>query len=229
MKRFAIGDIHGCHLTFRHLLEDHLQPTKEDEILLLGDLIDRGPDSKGVVDLALDLKAKGYKVEVFMGNHEEMLISGLKSPDWENHFLTFGGKETLESFGVTSVHQLPKLYLEFFKTMKLYREDEDYLFSHAGFNFENSGTIYSDIHAMKWIREMNPNPLFLRGRKVVHGHVPIPMEVAKSRVADPNQLTWDLDTGCVYTGRQGMGYLSAVELNSRKFYTVSNRESKRWF
>ena len=72
-RRFAIGDIHGCCKTFRRLLES-LSLEKTDVVYLLGDLIDRGPDSKGVVEAVICLLADGYDIRSCLGNHEDMML-----------------------------------------------------------------------------------------------------------------------------------------------------------
>lgn len=80
MKRtFVIPDIHGCCRTFRQLLFHRLELQKTDTLYLLGDYIDRGPDSKGVIDTILELQRDGYDVQAIKGNHEEMLIETFES------------------------------------------------------------------------------------------------------------------------------------------------------
>ena len=71
MARWAISDIHGCCQTFRYMVETELQITKEDELFLLGDYIDRGKDSKGVFDYIMQLQNDNFKVQCLMGNHED--------------------------------------------------------------------------------------------------------------------------------------------------------------
>lgn len=76
-RTFAIADIHGCYSTFCALL-DQIMLTREDELYLLGDYIDRGPDSKKVVDLIIQLQADGFAVKPIMGNHEQMLLDSIE-------------------------------------------------------------------------------------------------------------------------------------------------------
>ena len=91
MKRYAISDIHGCYQTFIDLLAQ-LNLTKEDELYLLGDLIDRGPNSKGVIDHVMQMQEDGYKVTVLMGNHEYMFLQAIDETipycwDWRRYQL----------------------------------------------------------------------------------------------------------------------------------------------
>ena len=78
-RRFAIGDIHGCRLTLRKLMFGNLKITKDDEVYLLGDLIDRGPRIREVVDDVINLNEQGYKIVSVKGNHEWMLLKSIKS------------------------------------------------------------------------------------------------------------------------------------------------------
>ena len=78
MRRFAISDIHGCIKTFKTLV-DRIEFSKEDTLYLLGDYIDRGPDSKGVIDHIWKIQEEGYRVHCLRGNHEQMLLEELKN------------------------------------------------------------------------------------------------------------------------------------------------------
>ena len=70
LRQIAVGDIHGCVKTFRLLVRDELRLTPNDHLILLGDVIDRGPDSKGVIDEIIALRDLGIRVQVLQGNHE---------------------------------------------------------------------------------------------------------------------------------------------------------------
>jgi serine/threonine protein phosphatase 1 len=99
MRQFAIGDVHGCTTALTTLL-DRIAPASQDKLTFLGDLLDRGPDSKGVIDTVLELRKK-CSLEVIQGNHEEMLLWARTDRGLFQAWLAFGGKETLESYGVT--------------------------------------------------------------------------------------------------------------------------------
>ena len=82
MKRtFAIGDIHGCVATFKYMLFEELKIQKEDIIYCLGDYIDRGSDSKGVIDLILSLREEDFNINTLRGNHEEMMMQSVNGLD----------------------------------------------------------------------------------------------------------------------------------------------------
>src|SRR5215218_1348691 len=98
MPRYAISDIHGCCKTFRYMVEEVLHLQASDQLFLLGDYIDRGPDSKGVIDFILELRAKGYRVETLMGNHEFMMLETWEDASYLPLWLRNGGDTTLASF-----------------------------------------------------------------------------------------------------------------------------------
>ena len=71
---FVIGDIHGCCNTFKKLLLEKLGIQKPDKIYCVGDYVDRGNDSKGVIDFIINLRGKGYRIYTLRGNHEQMML-----------------------------------------------------------------------------------------------------------------------------------------------------------
>ena len=113
MHKYAISDIHGCSETFNALLEK-IGLNKSDELYLLGDYIDRGPDSRGVIDTILRLQEEGYQIHCLRGNHEQMLEDQLHYPNFHLDWLANGGVRTLESFGKPTVTVFENRYLDFF-------------------------------------------------------------------------------------------------------------------
>ena len=104
MRRFAISDIHGCRATFEKMLTEVLQLQKEDTLYLLGDYIDRGPDSRGVIDHIWALQKEGYQVHCLRGNHEQMLLDEVD----KDGFWYKGNRATLDSFQIKSNQGIPK-------------------------------------------------------------------------------------------------------------------------
>ena len=215
-KRFVLTDIHGCYQTFHYLMEEILQPDKNDNIYLLGDYINKGPMSKEVVDYIINLKSGGYKIHILRGNHEQVLLDAIETGETFD-FYDKGGMFTLQSFGINSVHNFSDTYLGFFKSTEFYFELEDFLLVHAGFNFSN-GKAFSDREAMMNYREMKVHAADTRGRKVIHGHIPTALKQVMEGFKLKDNLDIHLDTGCVYPHRKGMGFLSAIELNEFKIY-----------
>ncbi|MDX1666539.1 MAG: metallophosphoesterase family protein [Saprospiraceae bacterium] len=226
MSRYAISDIHGCAKTFEYLL-DALSVQKGDELFLLGDYIDRGPDSKGVIDLIFQLKKEGLNVHCLMGNHEKLLLDGLQDktnlPIW---FLN-GGEATLQSFGISRVEQMEERYFEFFGSLDHYVETEGYILAHAGLNFKVEDPL-SDETALLWIRGWYDqiDKDWLDGRLVVHGHTPTTREQLERQFEKSREIgAINIDAGCVYKGiREGTGFLCALDLDDRKLIFVENAE-----
>ncbi len=216
----AIGDIHGCSKTFNKLLFDNLRIELTDEIYCLGDYIDRGFDSKGVVDLILKLRSDGFQIHTLRGNHEQLMIdSPLDREIFQNWFL-LGGNRTLKSFGVENYTELQPIYRNFFESTQLYIEHEKFIFVHAGLNF-NRSDIFEDKEAMLWIRSMNVNLQKLAGRILIHGHHPKPVsEIMKQEIAGEINI----DGGCVYKHSETLGSLVALNLTEGKYSVERNCE-----
>ncbi len=149
---FAIGDIHGCFHTFKILLTEKLSIQKSDEIYCIGDYIDRGNDSKGVIDFIIDLRLQGYQIHTLRGNHEQMMLDSTIDREKIILWLRNGGEETLKSFGITSVKELPEKYLTFLNETKLFIATNKYIFVHAGLNFSIDDP-FRDEEAMLWTRD----------------------------------------------------------------------------
>ena len=130
MSRYAITDIHGCANTFKEMLAK-LNFSKRDKLYLLGDYIDRGPDSKGVLDLIMNLQSTGHKVFCLKGNHEEKMLLSRHDINQNRNWLTWGGKETLESFGVEKINDIDNKYLEWMAALPNIIELPDYVLVHA--------------------------------------------------------------------------------------------------
>ena len=214
MRQFAISDIHGCLDTFKALLKT-IQFSKTDELYLLGDYIDRGPDSKGVIDHIWHLQEEGYTVKCIVGNHELMLLQVLEEehllPWWSKH----GGAETMLSFGQFHPSLFPKKYLDFFAGLPYFFDLDDFLLVHAGFNFAAENP-FGDTHAMAWIRAWydDLDRDWLGNRIIIHGHTPATQSTIRLQHQNLETLPiLGIDNGCVYH-RNGLGYLCALELGT---------------
>jgi serine/threonine protein phosphatase 1 len=215
-RLFAIGDIHGCFNTLRTLLEEKIQIKEGDKIILLGDYIDRGTQSKEVIDYIIDLKDKGFYVVPLLGNHESMLLDAYNDEGLTSKWIQNGGTSTLKSFNISSLKDIEPEYIEFFKGLTYYFAFEEYLFVHAGFN-DSVINPFTDRYSMIWLcKQTYENPL-LMNKIIIHGHRPIPVADCKDLV-DSNKNVINLDTGCVYSNMTGYGTLTAIELNARSLY-----------
>jgi serine/threonine protein phosphatase 1 len=217
----AIGDIHGCARTFSKLIMEEIRLKKSDTIYCIGDYIDRGPDSKGVIDLILDLRKRGYQIRTLRGNHEQLMLDSLKGGEARLNWYVNGGDETLRSFGVSSYNDFKPEYKDFFTRTRLYFENGPYIFVHAGLNFGPADP-FEDKMAMMWIRDFTIDPKKLGNRIIIHGHTPRPLQL----ILKPKQENvYNIDAGCVYPERHGHGYLVALDLTNREWIVVQNCES----
>lgn len=217
---YAIGDIHGCSNTFKRLLLDKIQIQKSDIIYCLGDYIDRGKDSKGVIDFIIDLRAKGYTIHTLRGNHEQMMLDAPLSKEKWNHWIKNGGTEVLKSFNISSVEELPSKYLEFLKSTVFYIETNEYIFVHAGLNF-NIEDPFSDKVSMLWSRDEYADIAKIKNKTIIHGHTPISVSKLLNQ---PNKNNINIDGGCVFKSNKEFGNLVALSLSDCRFILIRNRE-----
>lgn len=213
-RLIAVGDIHGQAGYLRLVLEA-IDPKSDDVIVFLGDLVNRGPDSKGVVDQVIDLAEK-CQVYSILGNHEEMILGAFAGGASDHKFwCKFGGVQTLASYGVDHVSKIPGQHMMFFANCKDYLETDDFIFVHAGCDpniplNKNSGAL------LRWERfPKNPTP-HMSGKTVVCGHT------AQKTVLDLGFLIC-LDTG---SGIWPGGRVTAMDLKSGKIWQAGGRNKK---
>jgi len=217
-RLFAIGDIHGCFDSIKELIENKIQLQKDDKLILLGDYIDRGDNSKKVIDFIMELQGKGFDVIPLLGNHEAMLLDAFEDQKNISLWTLNGGNETLKSFKVSSVKDIESKYIEFFKGLRYYYAFEDYLFVHAGFN-DNVLNPFTDYYSMLWkCKETYTNSL-LSDKRIVHGHNPVSIAKCEERVLAKHRVI-NIDTGCIYKDSEGYGRLTAYDCNCQRIIFV---------
>jgi serine/threonine protein phosphatase 1 len=223
MKCYVVGDIHGCADELKCMIES-LPLATTDRLVFLGDYVDRGPDSKGVVTYLIGLQKNAPQEFVFLkGNHEDMLLSYLGFQGrYGEMFLFNGGEATLTSYGVSSRRDptdkiraaLPENHLEFFAALKPYYIAGEFLCVHAGINPTKVLALQTE-EELFWIRDtfiMQPHPL---PYTVVFGHTP-----HREVLCDlPYKI--GLDTGLVYGNK-----LSCLEITEKVLFQV-NRGSRK--
>ena len=224
MRKFAISDIHGCNRTFNALLKK-IGLTRDDELYLLGDYIDRGPDSKGVLDTIFRLQNDRYFVKCLKGNHEEGILKSRTDRDqmlsWHMYW---GGEQTLQSYAAESLIDIPRKYWNFLENLPLYFEVDEYILLHAGLNFDIENPL-EDKHSMLWVRDWYPTIEYgwLKNRIVIHGHTPVRktyIEACADQIDDVQAL--NIDNGCFYVGGRDKGQMVALEMTERKLFFQDN-------
>jgi len=215
----------------RYMVEEIIRLETGDTLYLLGDYVDRGPDSKGVIDFIISLREKGYRVLTLMGNHEDMLLNAMEGGAQFNQWMRNGGSFTLKSFGLEKMIEtgymsgfgLPDPYLGFLHDLKFYVEMDDVILVHAGIDLSLPDP-FSETYILLWTRQTVIEKKVLGNRKVIHGHTPVPLTVIREMVDDPEANDINIDGGCVYTMYRSLGYLAALDLDKRELMWVKNLE-----
>jgi len=223
MKKFAISDIHGCAKTFKALL-DRISFSLEDELYLLGDYIDRGPDSKGVIDHVWQLQKNGHTVHCLCGNHEQMFLHAVDAKDELSGINESRGyAETVWSFGTSNIDNIPESYVNWMKNLDFYLEVDNYILVHAGLDF-SGGKPFENKREMIWIRHWYEEIdwEWLGDRIIVHGHTPLRQLEIKNSIQQLAEIpAIDIDNGCPFESF-GFGNLCAFELGSQQFTFQAN-------
>ncbi len=211
MDIYAVGDIHGCLDQLEMLLEEVQPDLEQDVLLFVGDYIDRGPDSRGVVDYVLKLQQKYPREHVIClkGNHEVMFLDFLEGREREL-FLFNGGLGTLRDYWGDKWDNLKELLLppehaRFYQELRPYYETADYIFVHGGLK---PGVPLPEQQEkdLLWIRGEFITSMEDFGRLVVFGHTPF-----KSPMVMPNKI--GIDTGAVYGN-----FLTCLKLPQKEFF-----------
>lgn len=216
-RLIVVGDIHGCQTKLVTLMEI-VNPSEEDLFVFVGDYIDRGPDSKGVIDYLIRFVNRLPRTVFLKGNHEDMLLRVLAGEvGWLEQFVCNGGLQTIDSYG--SLENIPVDHLQFFKELTAFYETDDFFITHAGVDPEKELN-EQDEHDLLWIREPFLTSDRNFGKTIVHGHSPRPGPefVEGQRI--------NLDTGAVYSSPSfqsgGLGWLTAMNILTGQFWQVND-------
>jgi len=210
-KIFAIGDIHGCLDKLEELIGKIPADPRKDRLVFLGDYIDRGTQSREVVDYVITLKHTYKNIIYLMGNHELMFLNYLEGID-EELYLANGGRQTLCDYGIAGTDspderkkKIPVKHLQFYQSLFPYYETENYLFVHAGL-IPGLEPAKQKIDDLVWVRGDFIDSSDDFGKIVVFGHTRFgrPL-IEKNKIG--------IDTGAVY-GAQ----LTCIELPAKIIY-----------
>lgn len=224
MRTFAIGDIHGCHTALQTLLAD-LDLQVHDEVIFLGDYVDRGLESKQVIDTVLAL-GKRCRVIALCGNHERMIQAAMGSRIQLGQWLWSGGKETLRSYGfeletLPDDWAFPAAHVAFLDNLQLFYETDSHIFVHATPDPFVEMDRQSES-SLLWRRYDEKHPEqngHFSGKTIVCGHTP---QVSGRVLQWPGLLC--IDTFCF-----GGGWLSALEVGNGKVWQANEQGETRQY
>lgn len=235
-KTWAIGDVHGYVNTLKTVIQK-IELKQDDRIILLGDLVDRGPDVKGVFDFILELRNKGLDVVCIRGNHDDLMYKSfveeqenmgflrfIKRDAIKKNWLNMGGDATMKSFGARKMIDIDPKYFDFIESMYHYVEDDEFLYVHAGFDFKKEDP-FSDMQAMMWIRDFQVDYYKTNNRKVIHGHTPLSLDFIQDVIANPRRDRFvALDNGVMMENMPNKGNLLAFETKSKTLMVQSRQD-----
>jgi len=218
----AIGDCHGMAKMLINLIEQVIKFKPDtDKLVLLGDYLERGPSSKGVV-LYLDALKKRYpeNIVLLLGNHEMKAYESLKSTrttgaiedmreplSW---ILLDGGNETIEEFG--GLEPMRQILIPFIESLDVYHEDRNHIFVHGGVPKDMTDIRNVPIEDLLWNRSMD----YEGDKTIVVGHSVV------REVQQINKIIF-CDTGACFTGK-----LSAFDIINRRVYWIEDKPAKQW-
>lgn len=214
MRTLAISDIHGCSTAFETLLQAlRLQP--DDTIVTLGDYVDKGPDSKGVLDRLIDLQ-RSYRLIPLKGNHEVEMLAALENPLECTSWLEAGGNETLASYSTenqeVSLANIPQAHWHFIENSCVdWWQIEDYIFVHANLEPDLPVEKQSE-YCLFWQKFHNPAP-HCSGKIMICGHT-------SQKDGKPVNLGHAI---CLDTWVYGDGWLTGLEVESGKIWQTNQQ------
>lgn len=215
MRLFAIGDIHGCLDAFNELLK-WVQPSPADVVIALGDFVDRGPSTSGVLDRLIELRHQLILI-CLRGNHEQMMVEARHSRSDRKMWLGVGGQQALQSYGVAAtLDDVPREHWEFLERGLVdYHETDRFLFTHA--------TVQCDLpiaeqpdYALRW--DFLPTAMQHRsGKMVICGH-------SSQKSGVPKVIPGAV---CIDTFVHGGGWLTCLEAESGRFWQTDQLGRRR--
>jgi serine/threonine protein phosphatase 1 len=210
----AIGDVHGCAKTLRSLI-GAIVPEPDDTIVMLGDCVDRGPDSRQVIDELLALQEK-CQVVPLLGNHEEMMLNFIDGKPQPDNWLEVGGRSTLQSYSSKlDLKEITPEHIDYIRNWGDYFETSSHFFAHANYEPERQ---LAEQHwqTMRWqsLKFGIPAP-HLSGKTAVVGHT----SLKDGETLDVGHLV------CIDTYCWGGGWLTALDTTTGQVWQV-DREGR---
>jgi len=217
MRTMAIGDIHGSNTALVTLL-DSVQPAPGDQLVFLGDYIDRGPGSRPVIETLLELRKMCSPVFI-RGNHEAMILEARLDFTQSSLWQSYGGRETLLSYGANYrddwASLIPDSHWEFFDRTIRFLETDTHIFVHACLEAELDMNDQPDwILLWEYFERLNPHK---SGKRVICGHTP----QLRGKINDVGFAV------CIDTAPATGGWLTCLDVNSRKYWQANEQGNTR--
>lgn len=200
-RLIAIGDIHGCLPALEAVL-GALQPAADDTVVTLGDYVDRGPDSRGVLERLIDLTGR-CRVVPLLGNHDHMMLEIYDGRmELFIEWLLYGGDATMQSYEASRLDELPARHIDFLRGCRLYYETERYFFLHGNY-LADVPLAEQPRDTVLWesLKTRLPGPHF-SGKTAILGHT----AQRSGEILDLGYLK------CIDTWCYGEGRLTALEV-----------------
>ena len=226
MALYGIGDVHGCARTLAALLDRLAEDAggalgPGDTLVFVGDYVDRGPDSPGVIDQLVELEraseaGTGPRCVFLRGNHDQMMLDYVDGTSDSELWWANGGRTTLEGYAARGDLRLPPAHVDFLRRTPLVAQEAGFAFVHAGLDTRQSvadNLAAPNASIALWTREHLAADLSAWEMPVVCGHTPVAEPLDRPRLIG-------IDTGAVFAGRPGLGRLTAVALPERRFVAV---------
>jgi serine/threonine protein phosphatase 1 len=219
MRLYAIGDVHGRHdlLTAMHRrIESELEykaPSSDWRIIHLGDYVDRGPDSRSVIDFLIEAKKRDPRNIMLAGNHDIGMLEFLASGEPDGLFMNYGGVQTAQSYGVdltrdahwhgkaeavrrghaALVKAVPRSHVDFLQSLTFSATFGDFFFCHAGIR-PGVPLDRQNQQDLTWIRDAFHDHSGLFSKVIVHGHTPVSEAEVRANRVNVDTLAWKSGT-----------------------------------
>jgi serine/threonine protein phosphatase 1 len=219
MRTLVVGDIHGCSIALDTLFA-LVAPLPQDRVITLGDYVDRGPDSRGVLDRLIARYDAGHLIPL-CGNHDQMMVQARDGHD-RRMWLACGGRQTLESYGHAhgddAYDLVPARHWRFLEEDCLnWYETEEHIFVHA--------SVYPDLplqeqpnHMLLWEKLEGP-VLHCSGKVIICGHTRqlsgLPLDLGSTICIDTSVYDHD-------------GWLTCLHVETGKYWQANQRGETRW-
>ncbi len=209
-RLLAIGDIHGCRFALDTLLA-LVRPSMEDEMITLGDYIDRGPNSRGVIERLIALRNE-TRLITLRGNHELMMQEVRANPgETTLQWMLNGGDRTLDSYEAGTLDDIPDEHWDFIKELRPHHETERFIFGHA--NLDPILPLSAQPSWLLFWEHLTREVIHISGKTFICGHTPqrsgVPLEFPR--------------TVCIDTGACRGGWLTCLDVLSGRYWQANER------